>query len=113
MLWNTDPEPLIGTPISMVSDCVFTKSASPACRWRVSASGQSSPGMIHSMPSATQRQQTLPVAAADRGEEVLHGLDVLLGTHRNFSNSLGSDRARSDRARRVPAGGDVVFIRRT
>jgi hypothetical protein len=43
-----------------------------------------------------QRQQSLPVAEADRGEEVLHGLDVLLNTHGNFSISLGSDRARSD-----------------
>src|SRR4051812_4750336 len=42
-----------------------------------------------------QRQQSFPVAAADRGEEVLHGLDVLLNTHRYFSVSRGSDRARS------------------
>ena len=58
-----------------------------------------------------QRQQSLPVAAADRGEEVLHGLDVLLNAHRNFSISLGSDRARSDPC--VVPPGDVVFIRRT
>src|ERR1700757_3810465 len=31
-----------------------------------------------------QRQQSLPVTAADRGEEVLHGLDVLLNAHGNF-----------------------------
>jgi hypothetical protein len=43
-----------------------------------------------------QRQQSLSVAAADRGEEVLHGLDVFLNTHGSFSISLGWDRARSD-----------------
>jgi hypothetical protein len=42
-----------------------------------------------------QRQQSLPVAAANRSEEVLHDLDVLLDTHGNFSISHGSDRARS------------------
>src|SRR5690606_3472050 len=41
-----------------------------------------------------QGQQTLSVTAADRGEEVLHGLDVLLGAHRNVSISFGSDRVR-------------------
>jgi hypothetical protein len=55
-----------------------------------------------------QRQQSLPVPAADRGEEVLHGLDVCLDTHGNFSISLRSDRARSDRMLRV-----LVFISRT
>jgi hypothetical protein len=37
-----------------------------------------------------QRQQALLIAAADRGEEVLHGLDVLLGNHRHFSISVGT-----------------------
>ena len=36
-----------------------------------------------------QRQQGLSVAAADRGEEVLHGLDVLFNAHCNFSISHG------------------------
>src|SRR6185437_10619462 len=31
-----------------------------------------------------QRQQTLLVAAADRGKEVLHDLDVLFDAHRNL-----------------------------
>ncbi len=54
-------------------------------------------GMIHSTSSATSASRPSLSPAADRGEEVLHGLDVLLGTPRNFSISLGSDRARSDR----------------
>ena len=29
-----------------------------------------------------QRQQTVPVAAADGGEEILYGLNILFGTHR-------------------------------
>src|SRR5260370_6635181 len=94
--------------VSIDLDAVSSKSASPACPWRVPASGQSSPGMIQLDVFGDQRQQSLPVAAADRGEEVLHGLDVLLDTHGNFSISLRSDLARSDRVPRVPAGGAVV-----
>jgi hypothetical protein len=60
-----------------------------------------------------QRQQTLSVAAADPGEEVLHDLDVLLDAHGNFSISTRSDRSRSDRERPLPAGREVVFISRT
>lgn len=35
-----------------------------------------------------QRQQSQSVAAAYRGEEVLHGLDVSFNTHENISISL-------------------------
>src|SRR5580692_7761617 len=43
-----------------------------------------------------QYQQSLPVAATDRGEEVLHGLDILLNAHGYFSISHESGRSRSD-----------------
>src|SRR5271154_6464017 len=49
--------------VSIDLDAVSSKSTNPAC------------------------PRSLPVAAADRGEEVLHGLDVLLSTHGNFSIS--------------------------
>jgi hypothetical protein len=39
--------------VSIDLDAVSSRSASPACPWRVPASGQSSPGMIHSMSSAS------------------------------------------------------------
>src|ERR1700689_346183 len=60
-----------------------------------------------------QRRHSLPVAAKGRGEEVLHGLDVLLGAHRNLSISLELDRVRSGRVRRIVTVGEVVFISRT
>jgi hypothetical protein len=46
----------------------------------VPASGQSSPEMMHSISSA-HREQTLPVAAAELGEELLHNLDILFDAH--------------------------------
>src|SRR5690554_4056148 len=42
-----------------------------------------------------QRQQALLVATTDRGEEVLHSLDVVLDAHSRFSISLGSCTGRS------------------
>jgi hypothetical protein len=56
------------------------KSATPACPQCVPASGQSSPGMIHSIFSG-QRQQTLLIAAAHCCKKILHDLDILLNAH--------------------------------
>src|ERR1039457_6397882 len=44
-----------------------------------------------------QRQHTLLIAAAYCCKEILHNLDILFDTHRNFSISLTSDRVRSNR----------------
>src|ERR1700678_1088953 len=37
-----------------------------------------------------QRQQTLPIAAAERRKKILHNLDILFDAHRNLSFSLTS-----------------------
>src|SRR5580692_7360065 len=52
--------------VSIDLEAVSNKSASPACPRCVPASGQSLPGMIPLDVLGGQRQQTLPVAAADR-----------------------------------------------
>ena len=84
--------------VSIDLDAVSSKFASPACPRCVPASGQSLPGMIHSMSSATSASRASlsprPIAA----KEVLHGLDVLLNTHGNFSISHGSNWGSSMRA---------------
>lgn len=58
---------------------------------RMSAVLASSPGMIHSMSSATSPRSLL-VAEADGGEEVLYDLDVVPGAHVVFSVRLISRR---------------------
>ncbi len=73
--------------------------------------GEEAGPMIHSMSSATSASSASR-SPADRGEEALHGLDVLLNAHGNFSIArIASCSIRS--VHRGLAGGYVVFVSRT
>src|ERR1700691_272951 len=78
------------TTCSMANPCQASPMSGPQSRVPAVRAGQR-PVLARNDPLnifGTQRQQTLPIAAAHCCNKVLHNLDILLNAHRDLSISL-------------------------